>query len=64
MRDPEIVPSAPEPEPAELDDELPEAGTTFALPAPGRERLYGGFDGIPSQVATARNLAARRRVIE
>jgi Glu-tRNA(Gln) amidotransferase subunit E-like FAD-binding protein len=64
VRDPHIVPQTGEHEPAELDEELPEAGTTFALPTPGRERMYGTFDGIPPQASTARNLAARRRVIE
>lgn len=36
----------------------------FGLPTPGRERLYGRFDGVPPQAVTARNLANRRRVIE
>jgi len=36
----------------------------FELPAPGRERMYGRFDGIPPQAATQRNIANRRRVIE
>lgn len=36
----------------------------FELPSPGRERLYGRFDGIPPQAATRRNIANRRRVIE
>jgi hypothetical protein len=41
-----------------------EGGAAFALPAPGRERLYGRFDGIPPQAATQRNITNRRRVIE
>ena len=60
VRDPEIVPQTGEPKPAERDEE----GAEFTLPVPGRERLYGGFDGIPPQASTIRNLAARRRVIE
>lgn len=67
MREPHVVPDddvSRETSPAELDEELPESGTTLALPAEGRERIYGGFDGIPPQASTARNLAARRRVIE
>lgn len=63
MRDPAEVPQH-EIVPPDLDEELPESGTTFAVPAPDRERMYGEFDGIPPQAATARNMANRRRVIE
>ena len=44
--------------------EMQERKAGFALPAPGRERLYGRFDEIPPQASTARNLANRRRVIK
>ena len=48
---------------AAKQNETPEADD-FEVPAPGRERLYGRFDGIPPQASTARNMANRRRVIE
>lgn len=61
---PAVIPPATNSASPVLDEELPEAGTTFALPTPGRERIYGTFDGIPPGASTMCNVVNRHRVIE
>jgi len=63
--------SKPEPELAQprnrLKQETPAVdeveGETFAVPSPGRERLYGRFD-VPPTMRTIANVQRQGRVIE
>lgn len=63
MREPEIAQprNTPKDETPAVD-EVPEDGT-FAIPAPGRERLYGVFD-VPPTARTIANVQRQGRVIE